>query len=157
MFYIMAILAAIFAMPAKADETLKWRHVQHTASAQTLQVSDVNGHVLGLDRTPGIAFFPDGSTGATLVIATGDTNNGAGTVDGYFTLTFNDGSELWTKFTGTNSSPFAPANRPLPPITAKVPFRSALLPSRGGSYEGDGAPIGPDAITYIDNVVNIKK
>jgi hypothetical protein len=37
-------LAAIFAMPAKADETLKFRNVQHVASAQTQQVGDVNGH-----------------------------------------------------------------------------------------------------------------
>jgi hypothetical protein len=30
---------------------------------QTQQVGDVNGHILGLARIPGIAFFPDGSTG----------------------------------------------------------------------------------------------
>ena len=35
MFYIIVILAGIFAMPAKADETLKWRQVQHVTSNQT--------------------------------------------------------------------------------------------------------------------------
>ena len=42
MFYIIIILAAIFTMPAKADETLKWRQVQHVASNQTQQVGDAN-------------------------------------------------------------------------------------------------------------------
>jgi hypothetical protein len=55
-----------------ADETLKWRHVQHAASVQTLQVGDHNGHALTLYRTPGIAFLPDGSTAATVVIGTSD-------------------------------------------------------------------------------------
>jgi hypothetical protein len=77
MFYIIVILAAIFAMPAKADETVKWRHVQHTASVQTLQVGDVNGHILGLFRLPGIAFFPDRSTGKTVVIGTSDSVPGS--------------------------------------------------------------------------------
>jgi hypothetical protein len=63
MFYIIVILAAIFAMPAKADETLKWRDVQHSGSNQTLQASDVPGHVQSVYRLPGIAFFSDGSTG----------------------------------------------------------------------------------------------
>jgi hypothetical protein len=34
--------AAIVVMPAKADETLKWRHVHHAASNQSLEVGDVN-------------------------------------------------------------------------------------------------------------------
>lgn len=157
MFYIIVILAAIFAMPAKADETLKWRHVQHVTSAQTLQVSDVNGHVLGLYHAPGIAFFPDGSTAATSVITTGDTINGAGTVNGYFTITFNDGSELWTKFAGTNS-PREGSKSPRKGTFTVIGGKGRYAGAKGdGSYEGDGAPVGPDAITYIDNVINIKK
>jgi hypothetical protein len=99
-------IAAIFAMPAKADETVKWRHVQHTASVQTLQVGDVNGHILGLFRLPGIAFFPDGSTGKTVVIGTNDSVAGSdgSMANGYYTLIFNDGSALWFKYTGTVKS-----------------------------------------------------
>jgi hypothetical protein len=52
-FYIIVILAAIFAMPAKADETLKFRYMYHFTSNQTQQVGDVNGHVTGLGRLPG--------------------------------------------------------------------------------------------------------
>jgi hypothetical protein len=89
MFYIIVILAAIFAIPAKADETLKWRVVQHIGSMQTLPVD--NGHTSGLFRLPGIVFFPDGSTGTSIVFGT--IANGSGPVSGYSTVTFNDGSE----------------------------------------------------------------
>jgi hypothetical protein len=92
-------LAGVLGVPAKADETVKWRHVQHTASAQTQQVGDVNDHSLNLLRFPGIAFFPDGSMGATLVIGTSDAVSGVGgTADGYYTVKFADGSELWLKY-----------------------------------------------------------
>src|SRR5260370_33169179 len=65
-------LAGILGVPAKADETLKWRHVHHLTGFQTQQVCDADGHTLNLFRLPGIAFFPDGSIGTTLVIGTSD-------------------------------------------------------------------------------------
>jgi hypothetical protein len=71
--------AAIFAIPAKADETVKWRHVHHYASNQSQQVP-VNGHTVGVIRMPGIAFFPDGSIGTSLVIGTYDFAPGSGMV-----------------------------------------------------------------------------
>jgi hypothetical protein len=50
-------VAGILSIPAKADETLKFRHVQHTTSFQTQPVGDVERHNLGLDREQGIVFF----------------------------------------------------------------------------------------------------
>jgi hypothetical protein len=47
-------LAGILGVPAKADETFKWRRVHHYASNQSQQVG--NGHILGVIRLPGIAF-----------------------------------------------------------------------------------------------------
>jgi hypothetical protein len=41
-----------------ADETVKWRHVQHATAFQSQEVGDVNGHILSVARVPGIAFFP---------------------------------------------------------------------------------------------------
>jgi hypothetical protein len=48
--------------------------------------------------------FPDGSTGTTIVLGTSDAINDAVTVNGYYTLRFNDGSELWLKYTGTGAA-----------------------------------------------------
>lgn len=81
---------------------LKWRTVQHVASNQTQQVGDANGHLLGLARIPGIVFFPDASTGTSVVFSAYDFVLGVGgTASGYYGITFADGSELWVKYTGT--------------------------------------------------------
>src|SRR5215469_11334361 len=94
--------AIIFAMPAKADEMLKYRIAMHAASTHTQQVGDVDKHTLGLVRSPGIVFFSDGSTGTSSTIGTFDAVVGVeGTVDGYSLVNFPDGSELWFKYTGT--------------------------------------------------------
>jgi hypothetical protein len=96
-----AAAGALFISTAKADETVKWRHVHHYASNQSQQVG--NGHAVGAIRMPGIAFFPDGSIGTSLVIGTYDAGpNSVSTSRGYYTVTFADGSELWLTWTGGN-------------------------------------------------------
>jgi hypothetical protein len=126
---------------ARADETLKWRHVQHYASNQSQQVDDVNGHFLGLVRMPGIVFFPDGSTGTSLVIGTYDAVPASGaTANGYYSITFADGSELWLKYTG--------GNKVLP--TGKIAQKGTAIVIGGkgryagakgeGTYEGEQTP-----------------
>jgi hypothetical protein len=50
---------------AFADETLKWRRVQHTGSLQTLQVGDGPCKPL----LPGMAFFPMDSQARPLYLA----------------------------------------------------------------------------------------
>jgi hypothetical protein len=83
-------------VPPKADETVKWRHVHHLTGFQTQQVGNTDGHTLNLFRLPGIAFFPDGSIGTTLVIGASDATSGVGaTINGDYTANFADGSALW--------------------------------------------------------------
>jgi hypothetical protein len=145
--------AVIFAMPAKADETLKWRHVQHTTSVQTLQVGDVNGHSLNLFRLVGIAFFPDSSTGKTLVVGTSDVLGGSA-VNGYYTLNFDDGSALWFKYTGAVKS----GEKLIKGTGTVIGGQGRYAGATGdGTFEGPTVQPGPDAIQYIDNVYNIKK
>jgi hypothetical protein len=141
---------------ARADETLKWRHVQHNTSFQSQDVGDVKGHSLSVYQLPGIAFFPDGSTGSTLVVGTSDVTNGSGTLNGYSTLNFTDGSAIFMKYTGT-----------IKVDGTKVPRRGTFTVIGGkgryegakgdGTWEGDGTQVGPATISYIDNVINIKK
>jgi hypothetical protein len=152
MFYIIVILAGIFAMPAKADETLKWRIVQHSTSNQTQQVDE--GHFLGLFRSPGIAFFPDGSTGTSLVIGTPDFVSGVGgTTNGYYNVKFADGSELWLKYTGTFE---LGAKEKLRGTATVISGKGRYADAKGGgTWEGEGTS-GADPIQYIDNVINIK-
>jgi hypothetical protein len=130
-------LAGVLSVPAKADETLKWRHVHHATSFQTQQVGDVDGHTLNLFRLPGIAFFSDGGTGTSLVVGTSDVTSGVGaTINGYYT--------------GTGKFPTIKGTAIV--IGGKGRFAGA---KGEGTFEGE--TVGPEGIQYVDNVVNIKK
>jgi hypothetical protein len=73
-----------------------------TSPNQTQRVGDVERHFLAVFRAEGTATFPDGSTGTTVAVATADIVMGSGgTENGYSSITFADGSELWLKYTGT--------------------------------------------------------
>jgi hypothetical protein len=153
---ICAFAALLIGSVAQADETLKWRVVQHPASMQTLQVSDTNGHTLSLYRLPGIVFFPDGSTGTSQVFGTSDTVNGAGTTNGYNSITFGDGSELWLSYTGQLAAKRGGA---FTAIGGKGRFAGA---KGDGTWEAHGTPIvgansDTNSIAYVDAVTNIKK
>jgi hypothetical protein len=47
--------AAIFAMPAKADETLKYRTIYYLTSVQSQNIPDTDGHIFGISRAAGVA------------------------------------------------------------------------------------------------------
>jgi hypothetical protein len=110
MFYIFVILAAILAMPAKADETLKFRIVGHATSFQSQDVGDVDGHALILARLSGHASFPDGSVGSVNWTLQGDYVKSDGTWMTYVNVALLDGSVLRYKATGSQkaSGPMAP-------------------------------------------------
>jgi hypothetical protein len=151
MFYIIAIVATIFSMPAKADETVKWRQVQHSTSIQTLEVGD--GHTLNIFRLAGIVFFADGSTGTSVVLGTSDVVNGSGSANGYGFITFSDGSELWTKWTGDGKP--SGGGGTLVVTGGKGRFVGA---KGDGTYESHVVPTtGTDYVGYVDDVANIKK
>jgi hypothetical protein len=168
MFYIIIILSAVFAMPAKADETLKFRIVQYVASQQFQPVGDVNGHIQGFGRYIGIASFPDGSTARTTAWNTYDgvagTGNG-GTSNGYQSIVFDDGSELWIKYAG----PYKVVNQ-TPDVTRVTGNTTFTITGGKGRYagaKGDGTSqndqtrLGPgvpgETLAVTDVVMNIKK
>jgi hypothetical protein len=146
-------LCSLFAGTAIADETLKWRHVQHTGSLQTEQVGDVAGHALNVYRLPGIAFFPDGTIGSTLVIGMSDITNNSGPVNGYYTVNFPDGSALWLKYTGTVAADGK--SFPRKGTSIVIGGKGRYAGAKGeGTFEGDGTPaITPTTINYIDNTI----
>jgi hypothetical protein len=140
-----------------ADETLKWRHVLHTGSLQTLQVDDVPGHTLNVYRLPGIVFFSDGSTGTSQVFGASDVVNGNGTANGYQVIGFKDGSELWFKYTGTIK--VDGAKNPRVGTFVVTGGKGRYAGARGdGTWDGGLSQPGTDAaVFYIDVVANIKK
>jgi hypothetical protein len=145
----------IFAMPARADETLKFRNVEHLTSNQNQRIDSVERHFMGVVRSEGVATFSDGSTGTTLGVGAYDVVVGSGgTNNGYTTLTFTDGSELWFKWAGTIKWG----------ETKNIETGTAIVVGGKGRYAGakgdatwEGeATRGANAMGEIDNVVNIK-
>jgi uncharacterized protein with beta-barrel porin domain len=91
-----------------------------------------------------------------LVIASSDVTNGAGTLNGYYTVNFSDGSALWLKFSG--SVKVDGAKTPRRGTATVIGGTGRYAGAKGeGTWEGDGTSVGPDVISYIDNVINIKK
>lgn len=98
-------------------EELKLRIVAHVTSFQSLEVGDVEGHVLGVGRQEGIAFLQDGSVGsATLTAALTDFTKGEGTFVAYWKLTLTDGSTLFWKWSGPANVEGTTTNFPEGPI-----------------------------------------
>jgi hypothetical protein len=84
-------LAGLLSIPAKADETLRYRHIIHVTSLQSMDLGDIDGHVALIVRFSGIAILTDNSMAATEGIVFGDNVKGNGTLHGYTSVTFNDG------------------------------------------------------------------
>jgi hypothetical protein len=150
-------LAGILGVPAKADETLKYRIVQHYTSNQNQQVGDVDRHFMGVARLIGVAFFPDGSTAKTVVVATFDTTLPVGgTANGYGSVTFADGSELWVKWSGTIKIEKGSMTERGTAIV--IGGKGRYADAKGdGTWEENTIGTEADAIQIIDNVVNIQK
>ena len=77
---------------------MQWHHSHHISKAETVDVGDTPGHVVGVAKATGVGFF-DGGEVATL-INTGifDYRNGAGKTEGYVGYTFEDGSTFFLKY-----------------------------------------------------------
>jgi hypothetical protein len=117
-------------------------------------------HIVGVVRLPGIAFLPDGSIGTSLVIGTYHAVPGSGSIgNGYYTITFADGSELWLTYTAELKviAPEKPATKAKGTATV-VGGKGRYAGAKGeGTFEGEATGGAPDGIQYIDNVINIKK
>jgi hypothetical protein len=143
---------------ARADETLTYRSHTHVTNVQTVDVGDVDGHLMGVNHQSGIASFPDGSVATTYFTAFTDFIKGTGPAPvSYNNLTFEDGSVLWLK---TSAAVVAEG--------AKSMVKGTLTVIGGkGRYAGatgDGtfagarlAPLSTGADLYLDFTVNVKK
>jgi hypothetical protein len=149
---IICAIAAIFAMPAKADEVLKFRIVGHATSFQSQDVGDVDGHALILARLSGLASFPDGSVGAVSWTLQGDDLKGDRTWMTYVNVALKDGSVLRYKATGLQKAD-GQITGSLSVLGGKGRFEGA---KGDGSINGAHPPeTGPNS--YFDIVINIKK
>jgi hypothetical protein len=157
MFYIIVVFAAIFALPARADETLKYHLAIHvTSPSQNQRVGDVERHFLAVFRAEGTINLPDGSTGTAVTVATADIVIGSGgTENGYNSITFPDGSELWSKYAATTQ--WGETKNISKGTSIIIGGKGRYAGAKGdGTFEGE-VTRGPDGVGQFDSVVNIKK
>jgi len=110
-----------------------------------------NGHILGVVRLPGIAFFSDGSIDTSLVVGTYDAVPGTGsTGGGYYSVTFADGSGLWLTYTGEQK--VIPPGRTVGKGTAIViGGKGRYAEAKGeGTFETETVNPGPEGIQYVE-------
>jgi hypothetical protein len=150
-------LSAFAFQPAFADETLKWRHVQHTESLNTLKIPDgATDHTINQYTIPGLAMYSDGTFGTSMVIGNSDLKGTHATVRGYNIMKTADGSELYLSYVGETNREgnHMPRKGTFTVIGGTGKFANA---KGEGTWQGDGPLNAPGAISYIDCVVNLKK
>ena len=92
-------LACLAGFPLRAvAEELKWHHSHHISKAETVDVGDAPGHVVGVAKATGVGFFDGGEVATLVTTGTFDYQNGAGKTEGYVGYTFEDGSTFFLKY-----------------------------------------------------------
>ncbi len=143
---------------ARADEVLKFRTVMHATSAQTQEVGDVDGHVVGVGRYSGLASFADGSVGTANFTYTVDYIKSTGSYSTYFNVTLKDGSVLWYK--GAGPAKLDGTTTIFPETTVSVLRGTGRFEGAKGDGTLSGArltPLATGAELYNDVVINVKK
>jgi hypothetical protein len=155
-----AACAVMFAMPVKADETLKYRYFATFVGGQNHEIDDVPGHFVGWSSWSGLAAFPDGSV--ALVSWSGPYDqfaNGSGTYISYGNVALKDGSTLWFKTTGPFKSIDGGKTVTFPDGVVTVIKGTGRFEGAKGEGTADGvrAAPAPNGRIYGDAVINIKK
>ncbi len=106
LFLVMLVSMTVALAPVtQAADECAGRVVYHTQKAETKEVGDVPGHVTGVLEQPGLIFFTKGPYSGQVATRMGttsfDTINGKGTYTGESVVTFQDGSTLTYKTSGT--------------------------------------------------------
>ena len=81
--------------------TMKFRIVMFHTKAEIIDVGDVEGHIIGVVDSSGLASFDTGEVAVVAQKGYFDYTKGTGIHKGYFRLTFEDGSTIDYKFEGT--------------------------------------------------------
>ena len=97
-------LAVSPAVAQGAEKTLEFRLVSKALDPQTLEAPNIENQTIMQSKGFGVAVFKDGRVGTKDYIFTRDANKGVGTLVGYSTYYFDEGS-VTARFTATIGGP----------------------------------------------------
>jgi hypothetical protein len=104
-----SLFMTVFLVPiSQAADEVAARVVYHTQKAETMEVGDVPGHILGVVQHTGLGFITkgpeSGQTTTRMSTTYIDTVKGKGTTTSYLVYTYSDGSTQSLKASGTITS-----------------------------------------------------
>ena len=149
----LAIFAFGMSVTQAGAATMKFRLVLFHTKVEIIKVEDVEGHIVGIYESTGLASLETGEVAVFEVLGgTFDYTKGTGIHDGYDPLTFEDGSTIDFKSEGTT--------RPDPKGKGSLFEGTSVIYQGSGRYadiQGEGTytgrrvvPIGAGAQMYFD-------
>ena len=107
-FFIGLAVASIFvigiwllgSVPQATAETLNYKNFNHVTKAEAFPIPDAEGHLVRLTVREGVHIFENGELGWYKAVLYADIMKGAGPVDMYTTINFQDGSTITTHTKG---------------------------------------------------------
>lgn len=95
------LLSAATPAQSQAETTVRYKEVHNQIAQNAVLVGDpAQGHIHGTWVRRGLTIFDDGEVAAYSALGDLDITKGNGTISGYDTTFFDDGSSWSTKFTG---------------------------------------------------------
>ncbi len=136
--------------------TMKCRAVIFHTKSQINKVEDVEGHIMGVGESTGLASYETGEVAVVKLNWFADYTKGAGMTQGYFRHTFEDGSTIDYKYvTKTRPDPNGKGS-----LFSHVSLEITQGSGKYAGIKGKGtqtgrrvAPLGAGAQIYIDMIV----
>ena len=100
---ILVSAAALFAVPACAvagEQHLEFKFVTRPIDVKSVEAHNIEGQTLSAGKFFGVAYFGDGRIAVKDFISSADSLKGIGSIRGYSTYTFEDGSSITASFIG---------------------------------------------------------
>jgi hypothetical protein len=89
--------------PAFAEEhNLEFKLITKTIDPRAIEIPNVGGQLVILNKAFGTAYFKDGRVAAKDFVFSADFNKGSGPFYGYSTYQFEDGSTITARFSGVS-------------------------------------------------------
>jgi hypothetical protein len=146
-------------VPQATAETLNFKFFSHTTKGEVFPIPDVEGHLVSFLAREGVYILETGELAWNKVVQFTDAIKGAGTVELYSTITFQDGSTITSHSKGTTMA--TPPGVPLATkrageiihgtgrfqgIKGTITTSSKLLPPEKGELRGKS--LGEGTYTY---------
>ena len=95
------LLGAVLPAHSQTEKTVRYKEVHNQIASNVVLIGDpAQGHLRGAWVRRGLTIFEDGEVAAYSALGDFDITKGKGSISGYDTTFFDDGSSWSTKFTG---------------------------------------------------------